>query len=159
VKTGEIETGTRELAEAVAWFESSRLVYTAAQFGLWLADAWLRQDQPELARAQAQRLLELTRERGYRLMEATAARLLGESLAATDPVAALAELEAAAALCEPLGARNELARTWAAQGRLRASAGDASGARVHLERAVKTFETLGTIDEIDRTQAALDALG
>jgi class 3 adenylate cyclase/tetratricopeptide (TPR) repeat protein len=159
VKTGEVETGTKELAEAVAWFESSRLVYTAAQFGLWLADAWLRQDQPERARAQAQRLLEVTRERGYRLMEATAARLLGESLAATDPGAAVAQLAAAAALCEPLGARNELARTWAAQGRLCANAGDVAGARVHVERAAKTFEALGTIDEIDRTHAALDALG
>jgi class 3 adenylate cyclase/tetratricopeptide (TPR) repeat protein len=158
VKSGDIDTGLAELGEAVAWFERAQLLYTSAVFGLWLADAHLRRGESAPAAELAQRALAVTRERGYRHVEGMTCRVLGEALLERDAASAGRHLDDAARVLEAVGARNELARTWAAQGRLCAAAGDSAGARQRLTRALQTFEALGTLDEIARTSAVLEAL-
>jgi class 3 adenylate cyclase/tetratricopeptide (TPR) repeat protein len=158
VKCGDVAAGTLELAEAAAWFENARLLYTASLLNLWLADACLRYDDDDRARALAERSLRVVRELGYRHLEAAASRALGEALLSSAAAAAAAALGEADRLCQEVGARNDLARTWAAQGRLAIAAGDAARGRSLLERALAEFETLGTIDESARLRAALAAL-
>jgi class 3 adenylate cyclase/tetratricopeptide (TPR) repeat protein len=158
VKRGEVAVGTQELGEAVAWFEKASLLYTTSLLGLWLADACLRQDDAGRARALAERSRQVARERGYRHLEAAASRALGEALVTSGAPEAAAVLVDAERLCEQIGARNDLARTWAAEGRLAIAAGDRAAARVLLERALAEFDALGTLDEIARTQATLASL-
>ena len=157
VKRGDIGVGAQELGEAVAWFEKAGLLYTTSLLSLWLADACLRQEDAGRARALAERALQAARERGYRHLEGAAARALGEALLVSAPAAAAAALADAERICQDVGARNDLGRTWAAMGRLAIATGDAARGRTLLERALAEFEALGTIDEIARTAAALQA--
>ena len=159
VKRGDLEAGTRELGEAVAWFEKASLLYTTSLLSLWLADALLRQDRPGRAGELAERALRVARERGYRHLEGAASRALGEALAISAPASAAAPLADAERICQEVGARNELARTWAALGRLAKATGDGARGRALLGRARAEFEALGTIDELERTAAALEATG
>src|SRR2546425_8760646 len=158
IKTVNIARGIAELRDAVAWFEQSGLQYTRSVYGLLLTDGHLRQGERARARTLVEAVLVATRERGYRHLEGSAERLLGESLLREDPAAAAEHLEAAASILAEVGARNELAKAWVAQGRLREVAGDSNGARVLLERALAVFDELGTLDEGGRTRAALRGL-
>jgi len=155
VKRGDVAEGTRELADGVAWFEKASLLYTTSLLSLWLADAWLRQDGAARARELSERVLAVARERGYRHLEAAASRALGEALVTSEPAAAGPVLSNAEQMCETVGARNDLARTWAALGRLAREQGDTVRGRTLLRRALAEFETLGTIDEIARVTEML----
>jgi tetratricopeptide (TPR) repeat protein len=155
VKAGDAETGMRELADSVAWFEQSNLRYTRALFASWLAECRLRVDDPQGARVLLESLLQTTRTEGYHHLEGVVLRLLGESLIADRPEEALAHLDAAALVFHEVGARNETAKTLVARAELRLASGDTSGARTLLEQAGALFEELGTRDEPARVRALL----
>src|SRR5574341_1413459 len=122
IKAGEVATGTAELAEAVGWFDRSRLRLTRSSFALYLADGYLRQGE----RSKAQRVLEeviaTSVEVGYRHFEGIAHRLLGKALAARadlcraagDLAAARRLLDHALATFEELGTLDEPLRVRAA---------------------------------------------
>ena len=158
VKAGETEAGTVALAEAVAWFDRSRLPYTRSLFTLYLGEAYLRQGERASARAVLEEVLVTSREGGYRYLEGVAGRLLGEVLASEDPAAAAGHLEAAARILEEVGARNQFAKVLVARAGLCPAAGDRAGARQLLERALALFKALGTLDEPPRVRTALAAL-
>ena len=151
-------TGIAELESTVAWFKEANLSYTHVVFSYYLADAYLRKGAPAKARAVLEAGLGKIRGASYRQAEGWGERLLGESLISEDPAAAATHLATAAAILEEIGARNELAKTLAAQGALRRAAGDVAGAKELFERALGIFEELGTIDEPPRVRAALAAL-
>lgn len=155
VKRGDAAEGIRELTEGVAWFEKASLLYTTSLLSLWLADAWLRQGDAARAQALAERALRVAVERGYRHLHGAASRALGEALLITAPEVAAEPLGEAERLCEQIGARNDLARVWAALGRLARRGGGEAKGRTLLERALAEFEALGTLDESARTRAAL----
>ncbi|MBI2152419.1 MAG: sigma 54-interacting transcriptional regulator [Candidatus Rokubacteria bacterium] len=158
VKAGEVQAGTAELEEAVAWFDRSNLRYSRSSWALRLAEGCLKQGERARARGVLEEVLRATRQVGYRHLEGIAERLLGECLAPEDPSAAEGHLEEAVRILEGVDARNELARALVAQADLRLAKGDPSGARQLLTRALAIFEALGTLDEPPLVRAALAAL-
>jgi len=158
VKAGEIAAGTAALAEAVAWFERSHLHYTRSLFALHLGEAYLRQGDLVRVGMICEEVLATSREAGYRRLEGVAQRLLGESIVADDPIAAVEHLDAAIRILQEVGARNEVAKVLVAQAALRRASGDKAGGRELLQRALVLFEALGTLDEPLRVRAALAAL-
>jgi tetratricopeptide (TPR) repeat protein len=147
VKAGKAATGTAELADALAWFESSHLRYTRSVVALWLAEGWLRQGNQARAHAILGEVHATSSEFGYRFVEGVAARLLGECVAPTDPAAGARYLEDAVRALDAVGARNEVAKALVAQAELKGAAGDPEGAKALLERALALFEALGTLGE------------
>ncbi len=158
IKSGHVEAGTKELADAVAWFDRAHLRLTHSSFALCLGDGYLRRGERLRARAIFEEVLTTSRELGYRHLEGIAHRLLGESLVPDNPAAAAHELEKAIPILEEVEARNEVAKALVTQAELRRAAGDPGGARELLERALAIFETLGTLDEPSRVRAALTTL-
>ena len=158
IKTGEAEAGTAELSAAVAWFEHSHLRYTGTVFRLRLGEGYLRQGDRRRARAIFAQALATSRETGYRHLEGIALRCLGESLSVEDPRSAAEHLASAVEVLTAVGARNEIAKTLAAQAHLCQAAGDHVQARYHFGRALALYEALGTLDEPLHVRAALAAL-
>jgi class 3 adenylate cyclase/tetratricopeptide (TPR) repeat protein len=159
VKSGELTAGTAQLAEAVDWFTRSQLRLTRSVFGIWLADAYLRQGKLSESWATAQEILATSQQAGYRHLEGAAHRLLAEILAQQDPPAAADHVKAALEILREVGARNEVAKTLVAQARLERAAGRDAEARAFLGQALALFESLGTLDGILRARATLTALG
>lgn len=62
------------------------------------------------------------------------------------------------AVCDEIGAENELALALAGLGRLHKKEGNISEAREHLTRALEIFERLGTLLEPDKVREELDGL-
>jgi class 3 adenylate cyclase/tetratricopeptide (TPR) repeat protein len=158
VKLDRINEGIAMLTEAVDWFEQSRLTFTRAWYAIWLADSHLRGGDRATARQLAEEVLAKSRDSGYRYFEGLAERLLGTALLAEDRAGAVAHLDAALAILEPAGVRNDVARIFVAQAELRRVARDVPGARDALERALAMFEALGTLDEPARARGLLDQL-
>jgi len=158
VRLGQVQAGTAQMADAVAWFDQSNLRLTRSSFGVWLGHSYLLQGEPARARTILEVVLTTSRELGYRHLEGMALRLLGESLVKEDPSEAVSQLEAAIRILEEIGARNEHAKALVAQAELRRAGGDPAEARHLLERALAVFEALGTLDEPRRVQAVLGAL-
>ncbi len=157
VRAGDAEAGAGLIEEAVAWFDRSGLTYIRARMALWQAEGYLRQRRLDVARALLERVLRDSLEHGYRYVEGVAHRLLGECLAPESPAAA-DHLASAARILEELGARNDLAKTLAAQADVRRATGDRAGARQLLERALALFDALRTADEPARVRSAIVAL-
>jgi class 3 adenylate cyclase/tetratricopeptide (TPR) repeat protein len=89
---------------------------------------------------------------------ALAHRTLAEALGRAAPSDAAAAMGEALRLLEAIGARPELARTYASDGHLRQASGDVAGARISLDRAVTMFRELGMAHDLRRAEAALNAL-
>ena len=157
IKAGDAAAGTAELAEAVAWFERSKLHYTRSLCSLWLAEGHLALGRRAQARAVLDTVMGIVRDNGYRHLEGIAERLAGESLAPDDPSAA-EHLERAARILDEVGARNELAKVLVARAACRRSAGDVAGARDALERARAIFTSLGTVDGPPLVASVLESL-
>jgi class 3 adenylate cyclase/tetratricopeptide (TPR) repeat protein len=151
VKSGEIASGTAQLTEALAFYERSQLRYTGALFGLWLADAYTRNGAPHDAQRILARILETTRELGYRHVEGMAERLLGEAISSSDAGEATAHLDRAETILRECDARNELAKVLVARACLKRQAPD----RHLLEQALADFRALGTLDEPVRVERIL----
>ncbi len=158
IKAGDPAAGVAELRESVAWFEKAGLRFPRSAFGLFLADGYLRQGEWAPARAEAETILAICREVGYRHIEGAAERLLGEALAADEPAAAARHLEAALAISEEVGSQAETAKTLLAQAALKRTAGDTAAARELLERALHISGALGTIDDAFKARSALAGL-
>ena len=155
IKSGAIERGIAQLEECVAWLDQSRLPLSHASFAVCLGEGYLRQGRRAEAREIFSRVLATSREAGYRHFEGISQRLLGESLIPEDPAGAAGNLEAALRILGQVGARNEIAKTMAAQAELQQVAGDIDAARQTFERALELFESLGTLDGPVRVRAAL----
>jgi DNA-binding NtrC family response regulator/tetratricopeptide (TPR) repeat protein len=158
VRLGEVGRGTAELAEAVAWLDRSSMRFSRTSFAVWLGEAYFLHGERSRARVLLEEVLASCLELGYRGLEGVSRRLLAQVLATDDPAAAGAQLEAAARILDPAGARDELAKAWVAQAGLRLAAGDRAGARDLLKRALGVFEALGSLDEPPRVRAALASL-
>ena len=157
-KAGELDAGTALLAEAVAWFEQSRLRPTWVVFAIWLGDAYIRQGKLVEARRILEEVVATTHELGYRHLEGSGQRLLGETFIPDDPAAATDHLEAALKMLLEVGAQNEVAKTLVAQARLRRARANDAEARALLEQALALFERLGTVDGPRRVRATLAVL-
>ena len=159
IRLGQVQAGTAQLAEAVAWFEQSNLHLTRSSFGVWLGDSYLLQGERERARTILEAVLTTSRDLGYRHLEGIAHRLLGQALRAAESGPAARHLETAIRILEEVGARNEYAKALVAQAELRRAEGHSAEARRLLEEALAVFEALGTLEEPRRVQAAITALG
>jgi class 3 adenylate cyclase/tetratricopeptide (TPR) repeat protein len=158
VKLGKIDEGIALLEEAVEWFGQSRLAFTRAWYAIWLADSHLRNGDPVSARRLAEEVRAKSREAGYRYFEGLAERLLGTALLTADRVAAAQHLDAAFAILDEAGVRNDVAKIFVAQAELCRADEDVAAARAHLQHALAVFEELGTVDEPPRVRAILAQL-
>jgi tetratricopeptide (TPR) repeat protein len=158
VKSGRADDGIARLQDAVDWLRTSRLMFTATWFAIWLADSHLRAGDAAAARSLVEETLATSREAGYRYFEGLTERLLGTALIDDDPTAATHHLQAALDILEPAGVRNDVAKILVAQAELRRTEGDIGSARALLERALAMFEALGTIDEPMRVRKILSWL-
>jgi tetratricopeptide (TPR) repeat protein len=158
VKLGRLDEGIANLAEAVAWFEQSRLRYGRSRFALWLAEAHLRRGERATARGLAANALETAQTMGYRQFEGLASWLLSECLGWDAPAMAENHVRTAIEILEEIGARNDLARAMTTRAALRQIMGDAPAAYRLLDEAAKIFRALGTRDEPARVAAARAAL-
>jgi len=159
VRLGQLQAGTAQLSEAVAWFDKSNLRLTRSAFGVWLGDSYLLQGEPARARTVLEEVLATSGELGYRHLEGMAHRLLAQSMAKEDPSVAAGHLGTAIRILEEVGARNEHAKALVAQAELRRTEGDSAEARRLLEHAAAIFAALETLDEPRRVQALLAVLG
>jgi class 3 adenylate cyclase/tetratricopeptide (TPR) repeat protein len=158
VMVGDVAGGLAEMEEAVEWFGRSQLRFTQAFFGARLCESYLRLGDFARARAPLEKFRAICRQGGYRHIEGLVERVFGEALAVEDPEAATEHLEAATRLLEEVGARDELARTFVAQAKLRRAAHDDDAARHLLQRALELFEECGTLQEPARVRAILAEL-
>ena len=156
MKAGQLEFATKELAEAVSWFDQSNLKYTRSLFSLWLAEAYLRQGQRSRAAATLREILVASGENGYRHLEGVAERLLGEALGPGPE--GVTHLERATRILGEINARNEVGKALVARAETLRAAGDAEGARRLLEQALDIFKALGTVDGPMAARAVLAAL-
>jgi tetratricopeptide (TPR) repeat protein len=155
VRLGQVQAGTAQLAEAVAWFDQSHLHLTRSSFGVWLGESYIFQGELGQAREVLDKVLATSRELGYQHLEGIAERLLGQSLVDKDVDTGARHLETAVEILGSVGARNEYAKTLVSQAELRRAAGDLADARRLLEQALAVFEALGTLDEPRRVQDLL----
>jgi tetratricopeptide (TPR) repeat protein len=158
IKAGQVEEGIAELSRALAWFGSSRMRVTQVIVMMWLAEGHLLHGDCESARPLIDQVLAISRTTGYLLYEARALWLMGWCLAQEAPASAEDHVEAAIAIFERIGARNDLAKALITRADLRRSAGDVEAARHLLGLAFDTFDTLGTIGESARLDVTLAAL-
>ncbi len=158
IKQGHLVDGIAELKDVLDWYARSNLRFTRSQFMLWLGEAYLRKGDRELAKSVCEDVLAVSREVGYRHLEAVAHRLLGECMLAEDTTAAAQHLADAVGALRRSGARNELAKALTSQAALRHAQGDISGARAALAEGRAIFEELGTLDEPKRVCDALAML-
>jgi tetratricopeptide (TPR) repeat protein len=155
IKAGEVAAGVAALTDAVGWFQRSRLGYSRLTCAVWLGDGYLRLGERGQARLLLEDVLAGSLELGYRRIEGSARRLLGELLAPEDRLAAGRELEAATGVLGEIGARDELAKALVTQAVLRQAEGDTPTARQLLERALSLFEASGTVDQPARVRGLL----
>ncbi len=158
VRAGRVEPGIADLSEAVAWFEASRLSFTRLRAALWLAEGHLCRGDSAAARPLIEGVLETSQATGYRHYEGLAHWLMGECLATESPAEAAPHLEAALAILDRIGARNDLARAMLTGARLRQAEGDIAAAGALLAEAGAIFQALGTLDGPARTIVARTAL-
>jgi class 3 adenylate cyclase/tetratricopeptide (TPR) repeat protein len=159
IRAGCCAAGIAELAEALAWFASSRMRYSYLGFALWLAEGHLRGGNPAAARPLIEDVLTTSRRTGYLHYEGRASWLMGECLAAEAPAAAEDCIETALRIFAEVGARNDLARAMVSRAALRRQAGDIGTARDLLQQADAIFRALGTRDERHQVRALLLAVG
>jgi class 3 adenylate cyclase/tetratricopeptide (TPR) repeat protein len=143
LKSGDLTAGAADLADAVSWFDRSRLPYTRSLFALWLGEAQLALGQRPAARDTLLAVLATARENGYRHLEGVAERLVAEALEPEDPEAD-EHLRAALRILEEIDARNDFAKAVVAQAGRLLWTGDVDGATTRLERALAIFRDLGT---------------
>ena len=158
IKAGQVDDGIKELSEALAWFESSRMRFTQIIGTVWLAEGYLRRGDRASARPSIDQVLDASRATGYLHYEGRACWLMSECLAAAAPVAAEDYAETAMRIFEEVGARNDLARAMVTRAALRQAAGDSGTARRLLDQAHAIFQALRTLDETARVEVALRAL-
>jgi tetratricopeptide (TPR) repeat protein len=159
IKSGGLDDGIRELREALAWFEKSRMQWTYVIGAVWLAEGHLRGGDRAAVRPLIEYVLETSRTTGYRQYEARGCWLMAECLAAEEPRSAEDYADNAIRIFEEIGARNDLAKAMVARAALHQSAGDVAAARPLFEQARATFQALGTRGEFSRIDAALAVLG
>ncbi len=158
IRTGQLDAGIAELADAVAWFEGSRLRQPYLRCALWLAEGHLGRGEQNAARSLIADILNACRETGYRYLEGLACGLMGDCFSHDAPAAAEEYVETAMRIFEETGARNDFARALLTRAALRRAAGDIGTARALLERACEIFTALGASGEIDQAKSALAEL-
>jgi tetratricopeptide (TPR) repeat protein len=130
---------------------------------LWLGEAYWLAGEYDSARQTLEALLDPAERHGMRLILASAHRLLGEIVLATNtaqceaPLAAL-HFERSMAILQQIGAENELALTYTGYGRLHQQQRNRAQARTYLTRALAIFERLGTLHEPERIRQLLALL-
>jgi tetratricopeptide (TPR) repeat protein len=159
IKAGQLDDGIAELAQALAWFESSHMRWTHIIGTDWLAAGYLRRGDRTAARPLIDYVLETSRATGYLQYEGRGCWLMAECLAAEAPEVAEDYADHALRIFEQIGARNDLAKAMVARATLHHNAGEAKTARQLFEQARGIFQTLGTRGEFGRIDAALARLG
>jgi len=159
IKAARLEDGIAELAQALAWFESSHMRWTHIIGTVWLAEGYLRRGDRADARPLIDYVLETSRTTGYLQYEGRGCWLMAECLAVEAPEVARHYADHAIRIFEQIGARNDLAKAMVARATLHQSAGEAETARQLFEQAREIFQALGTRGEFDRIDAALAGLG
>ncbi|MGH7347056.1 MAG: ATP-binding protein [Candidatus Rokuibacteriota bacterium] len=156
VKTDDATTALAEMAEALRWFDQSRLRYSRLLAALRLAECYLHQNDHARARPLLDDVLGLSREIGYRHFTGWAELLLAECMMHEDSNAAADHLATATQIVSEIGARNDLGKALMLQAEFSRRQEDHGGARQLLAAALKIFEELGTVDELARARKALE---
>jgi tetratricopeptide (TPR) repeat protein len=155
IKEGDLDGGIAELEAAMDWFARSNLRYTRSGLVPILADGYRRQGKTTQAEAILREMLATARQSGYRYPEGVACRLLAACRAPENPGEATRLLDEACRILEEIGARNDLAKAWAALAEIQHASGDLSAAARLYGQALTMFEKLGTLDEVSRLREIL----
>ena len=157
---GDAAGGRRLLEESLALSGKIGTRFGLATQQTELAVCLLALGDPAGAVDLCREAIRVAQEGGEQWVLALAYRALGEALDASSAPReeADAALREALGLLAAIGARPELARTHASEGRMRQARGDASGARLSLGAAVTMFRELGMADDLRRAEEALAAL-
>jgi tetratricopeptide (TPR) repeat protein len=158
IRAGRFDAGIADLAEAIAWFDQSRLHHVRVTPALRLAEGYLLRGDLGTARALIDDVLSASRAKGYRYVEGLAHRLLADCLAQESPAVAAEHVDAAQRIFSSTDARNDLAKALVTRAGLYRNRGDFAAARELLEEAAAIFGRLGTLDEPIRVRSALAAL-
>ena len=158
IKSGRVDAGIADVAEAVAWLENARLRYTHAHYSLRLAEGFLRRGDHARARPLIEHVLKTGREKGYAHFEGLACWLLADCLVPQNPASAKIHIEMAIEILERIGARNDLARATVTHAAICQAERDTATAWRLLDEAEAMFRALGTLDEPARVEAARAAL-
>ena len=158
IKLGQLDDGIAALSEAVEWFNKSHLAFLRATPALRLAEGYMRRGDGAAALPLIEEVLTISKAIGYRYVEGLGHRLMAECLGTEESAAAEQHVDAAYAIFEAIGARNDLAKCLAIRALLREHAGDPGEAEHLYTGAEEIFSTLGTIDELPMTQAAVARL-
>ncbi len=154
--SGHIEEGVSCLQQALAAYECAGTGFYQSLAVEQLAEAYLLADQPEKARACADRAVTLARERGERGYEAWARRLQGEiaSHHGRPDVAAAASLYGAAmTLASELEMRPLMAHCHLGLGRLYKRTGKREQAQEHLTTATAMYREMDMRFWLEQAQA------
>jgi len=134
--------------------------FTFGEIGFFssLVQGYLRAEEYDKAEQAAKEALELIELCGAKFFIGRNSRLLGEVVLETDFSKALPHLEKSISIFKEVKAENELAKAYAAIGRLYKKQRDTLQAREYLTKALEIFERLGTLIEPDKVKEELASL-
>ena len=164
---GRVYALSGRIAEAIDLLEQTRAEYDAGALHHWapalegrvyLGEAYQLAQRSEDARAIGLETLHIARERGLRVREADALRLLAEVAAHTDPPeieAAEARYGEALALATELSMRPLVAHCHLGLGTLSRRTGDQAKAHAHLTTATTMYREMGMNFWLEKAEAAM----
>ncbi len=161
VLSGRAAEGLPLLAQGKKDAESSGLALYHSRLTVWMTEALLRADRLEDARAQGERALALTQERGERGLGAWALYLLGEVASRGEPLdgeIAESHYRQALAVADELGLRPLGARCHHGLGTLYCRVDKRQEAQKHLAAAATMFRQMDVrlgLEQVEAEQAAL----
>lgn len=148
VLSGRVSEGCSALQQGTKDQEASGLALFHSRLTVWLGEAFMRADQLDDARTQAERALTLTRQRGERGLEAWALWLLGVVASRREPLeveTAEGHYRQAIALANDVGLRPLIARCHLGLGELYQRTGRQAEALSSLSTAAAMFTEMGMI--------------
>jgi len=139
-------------------FRASRLAGSELMSMYALGEAYWLAGEFDKARQTLEELLEIADHRGARYYSGCTHRLLGEVTTEINPTEAAPHFERSIALLREINAENELAKAYAAYGRLYRQQGNIAQGREYLTKALDIFDRLGTLIEPERVRQELAEL-
>jgi class 3 adenylate cyclase/tetratricopeptide (TPR) repeat protein len=157
-RSGRPAEGVALLERATSLAEQRDELYNLVPLEVWLGEAHLISGSPEQARRHGQVSLEMARTQPQRGTEAWAWRLLGEIVAASDPVQvreAETAYREALTRASDLGMRPLVAHCHLGLGKLHRRSGDGVKGRDHLTAAIKLYGEMGMRFWLEQAEAEM----
>jgi len=157
-KKGELNKAITYLEKAVQQANDFGLVHHHTEFGLYLAEAHLSNNNKGQALEIINNALGIIRKSGYKYWEGAFYRVLGELYDKSEFKQAKKHIEESIRILKKVGAKNELAKCYLSLGRLYKEKGEKDKAKKYVTQALNLFEKLGTLHEPEKAREVLKDL-